>query len=66
MKISLFRPTPAQKQIIKQEVIDAVVSGTPMQFAVQQAIQNVATPETIDDTAFLNGDSTIDEIIANL
>lgn len=65
--INALDATPAQKQVIKQEVIDGVVSGTPMQFAVQQAIQNnIQETPAIDDTTFLNGGNAIEDILNNL
>ena len=38
--------TPQQKQQIKQQVVEQLATGTPLQYAVQQAIQ--AQPMQVD------------------
>lgn len=43
--IAALDATPAQKQVIKQQVVQQVVSGVPLQYATQQAIQNLDVQE---------------------
>lgn len=63
--------TPQQKQIVKQQVMQQVASGMPMQYAVQQAVQDayaqqaLDTEEVLDDTT-LTGSYDINDLLASL
>jgi hypothetical protein len=52
----------AEKQIIKQQVIQKVAAGTPMQFAVQSAIQQVINPEPTQAPT-LSGKKSISDLM---
>lgn len=49
----------AQKQIIKQQVVQQVAEGTPMQYAIQQAVQE----NIVDDSPSLSGADTIEDLL---
>lgn len=52
----------AEKQIIRQEVMEQVANGTPAQFAVQQAVQNnLGNDDDYDD---IESDEYYDELIS--
>lgn len=55
---------PAQKQIIKQQVMQQVADGMPVQYAVQQAVQKMPTQDVIDTS--LASDYSIEDLIAAL
>lgn len=56
-----------EKQIIKEQVIQQVANGTPMQYAVQQAIQQTITGvDAVDPTNLLTGNSTVEDILNSL
>jgi hypothetical protein len=55
----------AEKAIIKQQVMQQVASGAPMQFVVQQAIQeNIGTPKL--GSSNLSGISSIEDVLNTL
>jgi hypothetical protein len=68
-----------QKQQVRQDIIEGVSQGTPMQYAVQQAIQNIPQQQQLaaeeivddedlgldDDTSF-TGSKSIQQILQNL
>lgn len=57
----------AEKEIIKQEVLDEVASGMPMQYAVQQALQaNVTVDEEEFVAPTLGGSSAIADILSRI
>lgn len=58
--IAQLEATPQQKQIIKQQVIQQVVSGMPMQFAVQQTLQEQSFAGSEMN---LSGNAAIQDII---
>ena len=56
---------PKEKQIIKQQIIAQVAEGTPMQYAVQQSIQE--NIKELDSGTNLAGDSsTVEDIMSML
>jgi len=55
---------PAQQQIIKQQVMQQVAAGTPMQYAVQQSIQE-NYQEQVVNTA-LSDNFTVENILDKL
>lgn len=63
---------PAEKQLIKQQVIQEVASGAPMQFAVQQAIQDniqqaPVSAAGLQDTTFASaGITDIDDLLNSI
>lgn len=63
--IAALDAQPEQKSVIKQQVMQQVADGMPMQFAVQQAIQDNYVGDELGD-ATLSGDYSIDELLAAL
>jgi len=61
--IATINASPAQKQIIKQQVIAQVVSGMPMQYAVQQTLQE---QDFTGENPDLSGNDSIQDIISAL
>lgn len=61
--IAKLDATPAEKQLIKQQVIQQVSNGLPTQYAVQQAIQENIS-DVVDSTELAGGSTTIDDILA--
>ncbi len=53
--LAQLEATPAQQRAIKQQIVQQVADGTPMQFAVQQAIQD-ADLDVVEDEIDLEGD----------
>jgi len=65
--IAKLDATPAQKQIIKQQTIEQVANGTPMQYAVQQSIQdNIEEPIANLDNSLLTGSTSIEDLLASI
>jgi hypothetical protein len=55
---------PAQQEILKQEIMQQVAAGTPMQYAVQQAVQQTFVYE-IPETS-LSGNFEIEKLLNTL
>lgn len=56
----------AKKRQVKQDIIDAVQSGVPMQYAVQQAIQNQDFGDALGTGPDLTDTFDIDDLIAGI
>lgn len=61
--VAKLQVSPQQKQQIKQQAMAQAVTGLPMQYAVQQAIQDVASQQ-LPNTGLLNDAMDIDDIMA--
>jgi hypothetical protein len=64
--IAALNATPAQKEIIKQQVIEQVANGENPQYAVQQAIQDNIEEAPVVDELSLSDDSDIQDLLNKL
>lgn len=64
--IAQLTATPAQKEIIKQQVIEQVSNGANPQYAVQQAIQDNIDEVPVVDEVSLSDDSDIQALLNTL
>lgn len=65
--LNALNAKPAQKEIIKQQIMQQVADGKPMQFAVQQAIQdNFEAPVEGLETSELGDDLNIKNLLDSL
>lgn len=62
--LAQLEATPAQQRAIKQQIVQQVADGTPMQFAVQQAIQDADLDvEELDGLELDNGTVSFNDLM---
>jgi hypothetical protein len=64
--ISALTATNAEKQLINEQVLSQVAEGMPLQYATQQAVQNLQIPEAIDNELNAVEGNGLDDIINSI